>query len=74
MGGGFRFAGASTMTLEKINFRQQRWGRSRRCRIDLLFWSEYIDMRDSKIRVFPLATVTRLQYGNHVGSIFFSFF
>ena len=25
MGGGFRFAGASTMTLEKINFRQQRW-------------------------------------------------
>ena len=30
-------------------------------------------MRDSKIRVFPLATVTRLQYGNHVVSSSLSF-
>ena len=30
-------------------------------------------MRDSKIRVFPFATVTRLQYGNHVVSSSLSF-
>lgn len=68
--GGFRFAGASTMTLRK--FSSTEMGRSRRCRIDLLFWSEY-KYAWLKNTCFPFcySHTTSVRKSR---SIFFSFF